>query len=50
MNVQHLRENSKSASSKEGNILLKNEARIKSENLQRDIVIRRLINWDLKNN
>ena len=47
--VQHLRENSKSASTKRG-IYCGNEARIKTENWQRDTVIRRLVNRDLKNN
>ena len=43
--VQDLRVNSKSASTKRGNIPWK-----RSKNRQRDIVIRRLINRDLKNN
>ena len=48
--IQHLRENSKSASTTRGNILWKYTERIKTVNRKRDIAIRRLINRDLKNN
>ena len=47
--VQNIRENSKSASTKRG-IYCGNVARIQTVNRQRDIVIRRLINRDLKSN
>ena len=49
MYVQHIRENSKSASTKRGTYF-GNVTRFKTLNRQRDIVIRRLINRDLKNN
>ena len=48
--VQHLRENSKSASTKRGNIYFGNVARVENVNRQRDIAIRRLIDRDLKIN